>query len=598
MEALIARIRSELAPFPGRLDAVLRLLASCTVVIICSMTLQVPSLSLSLIMVFFTAQENTVLTRMSGMVLIVGSILSVLASILLLKVFIDAPMLRILGAALVAFCGMYFMRTHRLGAIGFLVALIVVYGQSMADIYEDPEVMTRALLWVGVATTYPIVVTMIIQRLFRPALPVKLLVEEYGRQLDEVEHQLDARIAGAAAPAFHSGRVGRGVLALQRQLAFAALGNKERTTARAAAVSRLHAAAAQMARLEPFEPSPEELRQMASIRAACAALRECLGHDTAFELADAAPEISGLPGTAEETATGAARVPLAHQAILREMARALRAAAEADVEADEAPAGRTRAAAGNSGQAAASSAAGNPLRIVYLKFAFKAVLAATVSYVIYTGLQWPGIHTAMQTCIILALPSLGATTHKGIARLLGCCLGSLAALAATVFVVPHLDSIVGLLAMSLPIIAVGAWIAVGSPRSNYIGVQMMFAFALAQLGSFGPVSDVTEIRDRLIGILLGLAISITVYTLLWPEREGQALKTSLSRLRKAVAACAHADHENIGAARLNAWALLNQCRELQARVALEPGWRDRNSRRIANVLAQAEEKLAMQQASH
>lgn len=225
----MARIRAELAPFPGRMDAVWRLLASCTVVIVCSMALQIPSLSLSLIMVFFTAQENTVLTRMSGIVLGIGSTLAVASSILLLKFFIDAPMLRILGAALVAFCGMYFMRTSKLGAIGFLTALIVVYGQSMADIYEDPEVMTRALLWVWVASTYPVVVTMIIQRLFRPALPVKLLVEEYGRQLDEVEHQLEARIAGAAAPAFHSGQVGRGVLALQRQLAFAALGNEERT---------------------------------------------------------------------------------------------------------------------------------------------------------------------------------------------------------------------------------------------------------------------------------------------------------------------------------------------------------------------------------
>jgi len=593
MEALLARIRNELAPFPGRMDAVWRLLASCTVVIICSMTLQIPSLSLSLIMVFFTAQENTVLTRMSGIVLIIGSILSVVASILLLKFFINAPMLRILGAALVAFCGMYFMRTSKLGAIGFLVALIVVYGQSMADIYEDPEVMTRALLWVGVATTYPIVVSMIIQRLFRPALPVKLLVEEYGRQLDEVEHQIDARIACVAAPAFHSGRVARGVLALQRQLAFAALGNKERTAARAAAVSRLHAAAAQLARLAPFEASPEERRQMIAIREACASLRECLGHDAAFNLTDAAPVPADLPGSEHGMR--------AHSSILREMVRALRSAADADADADAGAAsanGKPADAQGAQPAAAAANVAGNPLNFVYLQFAFKAVLAAMVTYVIYTGLQWPGIHTAMQTCIILALPSLGATTHKGITRLLGCFLGSLAALVATVFAVPHLDSIVGLLAMSLPVIAAGAWIAVGSPRSNYIGVQMMFAFALAQLGSFGPVTDVTEIRDRLVGILLGLAVSITVYTLLWPEREGQALKTALSRLRKAVAACARADHQSIGAARLQAWALLNQCRELQARVALEPGWRDRNSRRIANVLAQAEEKLAMQQARH
>ena len=401
---------------------------------------------------------------------------------------------------------------------------------------------------------------------------VKLLVQEYARQLDEVENQLAARIAGDKPPPLHNGQVGRGVLALQRQLAFASLGNTERTKARAAAVSRLHAAAGQLARQAPFALSQEERARMLSIRQACASLRECLGHDAPFVPMMTPPAVAG-----------------SHGAILREMERALRAAADAD---NTDGAGATSVAAG-------PAAAASPHRhLVYAQFAFKTVLAAMITYIIYTGLQWPGIGTAMQTCIILALPSLGATTHKGINRLLGCCLGSLAALVATVFVVPHLDSVVGLLAMSLPIIAVGAWIAVGSPRSNYIGVQMMFAFALAQLGGFGPVTDLTEIRDRLVGILLGLAVSVTVYTLVWPEREGQALKSALSRLRKAVAACAHADHHELGAARLHAWALLNQCRELHARVALEPGWRGRNSRRIANLLAQAEEKLAMQQARH
>ncbi|MTW09348.1 hypothetical protein GM658_01935 [Pseudoduganella eburnea] len=574
MESLIARIRTELAPFHGRMDAVWRLLASCTIVIVCSMTLQIPMLSLSLIMVFFTAQENTVLSRMSAIGLLAGSTLAVMASLILLMFTIDYPMLRILGAAVIAFCGMYFLRTSKLGAIGFLVALLVVNAQAMADNYADPDVLTRLQLWVWVATTYPVVVAMTIQRLFRPALPVNLLVSEYSRQLVEIEHQLEARITGGKPPTLHGAQVARGALALQRQLAFASLGHKERTAARAAAVSRLHAAAAQLARQAPFEASEDERLQMIAIRNACTTLRQCLGHETPFTFA----------ATTATAGTGGAR-----NAILREMERALRAATAADSD-EEQPAGTA-----NNGASGAVMPAAVP-RVLYAKFAFKAILAAMISYVIYTSLQWPGIGTATQTCIILALPSLGATTHKGLNRLLGCLLGSVAALVATVFVVPHLESIVGLLAMALPVIAVGAWIAAGSPRSNYIGVQMMFAFALAQLGSFGPVTDLTEIRDRLLGIMLGLSVSITVYTLLWPEREGQALKTALARLRKAVAACAHADHHSIGAARLQAWSLLNQCRELQARVAMEPGWRDRNARRISNLLAKAEESLVAQQA--
>jgi multidrug resistance protein MdtO len=220
-----------------------------------------------------------------------------------------------------------------------------------------------------------------------------------------------------------------------------------------------------------------------------------------------------------------------------------------------------------------------------------------IAYVFYTAVQWQGIHTAMLTCIIVALPGLGATTHKGINRLVGCALGSLVTLGATVFVVPHLETITGLLAMSLPIIAAGAWIAAGSARSNYIGLQFIFAFALAQLGRFGPVIDLTEIRDRLVGILVGLGISIVVFTVLWPEREGAALTAALARLLKSMAALAGASRAAAGAARLQAWTLLNQNRELQARVALEPTWPEPPEPAapvMTTILAQAQETLFAQ----
>jgi multidrug resistance protein MdtO len=207
----------------------------------------------------------------------------------------------------------------------------------------------------------------------------------------------------------------------------------------------------------------------------------------------------------------------------------------------------------------------------------------------------------MLTCLIVALPSLGAIAHKGINRLVGCALGSLVTLAATVFIVPHIDTITGLLAMALPIIAVGAWIAAGSERSNYIGLQFVFAFALAQLGRFGPVIDLTEIRDRLVGILIGLAIAIVVFTVLWPEREGAALTAALARLLKSMEALAGASSATSGAARLQAWTLLSQNRELQARVALEPTWPEPHGTatpQMTTILAQAQETLFVQDFLH
>jgi multidrug resistance protein MdtO len=570
-------VRNELAPFPGRAHAVERFLLSSALVIVCSMALQVPFLSLSLIAVFFTAQENTVLTRLTGIVLIIGVTLAVLAAILHLKLTIDHPMLRVLGAFVFVFCGMYFLRISKLGAIGFLLALVVVYAQSLVDSYDNAEVLTRGLLWVWVAATYPIVVTIAVNLLFLPARPVDLLIAEYRRQLDDVTRQLDARLAGGPVPPLDIVRVERGVLVLHRNLTFATMGDaayardKARHLMLVAAVDRLHSAAAHLAQLPARQLSVDERAQLVKLRAACVSLKESLGKGAPF----------GGPAPAPDDV----RPIGAFGSILREMAHALQAAANAHAPAP------TAAPAAHEGPLA-PDAFSNP---AYARFAFKTVLATMITYVFYTGVQWPGIHTAMLTCTIVALPSLGAVTHKGINRAVGCGLGSLATLAATVFVVPHIETITGLLAMSLPIIAVGAWIAAGSARSNYVGIQFMFAFALAQLGSFGPVIDLTEIRDRMVGILIGLAVMIVVFTVLWPEREGAALTAMLARLLKCMetAGGSAATEE----ARLQAWSLLSQNRELQARVALEPTWpapRDTVTPEMMTILAQAQETLFAQ----
>ena len=56
----------ELAPFPGRSQTTWRYVVACATVILIAQTLQVHFLAISLIVVFFTLQENTVLTRLSG----------------------------------------------------------------------------------------------------------------------------------------------------------------------------------------------------------------------------------------------------------------------------------------------------------------------------------------------------------------------------------------------------------------------------------------------------------------------------------------------------------------------------------------------------
>src|SRR5580658_3186599 len=82
----LAWLRRELAPFPGREATVLRIVATVVLVVIISMTLQVPEAALSAYMVFFVTKENRVLTALTGILMIVGVTLAIAASLLLYRV--------------------------------------------------------------------------------------------------------------------------------------------------------------------------------------------------------------------------------------------------------------------------------------------------------------------------------------------------------------------------------------------------------------------------------------------------------------------------------------------------------------------------------
>jgi multidrug resistance protein MdtO len=109
---------------------------------------------------------------------------------------------------------------------------------------------------------------------------------------------------------------------------------------------------------------------------------------------------------------------------------------------------------------------------VYLHFALKTLLATLLCYVFYTAADWQGIHTIMLSCVIVAQPGLGATLQKTWLRIGGALLATLIALLLIVFVQPWTDSLSGLLAMTLPVFALAAWIAAGSERIAYAGIQI------------------------------------------------------------------------------------------------------------------------------
>ena len=588
-----AFLENELAPYPGRLNVMLRCLLTSAIVIVASMALEVPSLALSLLVVFYVTQSNVVVTRLVGLMFIIGSTLGIGLSILLLKFTFDYPLLRIVVASLLFFGSVYLIRILKIGVVFFIVAIVVIYAQTFVDRTDQADILIRAVLWIWVAVNYPIALTLVVNTLLLPAEPQLQFKAEIHRQLTAVEARLTHLIDGGSGFApITLIQVQQRALTLQKLLQFATMRDSRYREHQAiqlaciATVSRLYRAASEL---------PDSLP--GALAAQLAMLRELRVNGRALDES----VIADQPYRYITTATPEEREAADTLAPAGELQRALHAFA--DLSASGTATGKPPAKE----PMVAPDAWTNP---AYMRFSLKTLLAVLVCYVFYNAVDWQGIHTIMLTCVIVALPSLGASTQRALLRLCGAVIGSALALFMVVFVIPRLDDIVGLLLMTLPVVALAAWISAGSERIGYAGIQLMFTFSLALLEEFGPTTNLTEIRDRMVGILLGVGVATFVQMAFWREGEGDVLRRKLSSMLRAVAALLHAPL--VGEAtpqqlpyaqqQLQAWAVLADCEATLTRVALEPGWQEGEQAQLTlraqTVLAQGREIMLSGNALH
>jgi uncharacterized membrane protein YccC len=115
-------------------------------------------------------------------------------------------------------------------------------------------------------------------------------------------------------------------------------------------------------------------------------------------------------------------------------------------------------------------------------------------------------------------------------RLTGACVGGLMGLGAIIFLVPKMDSIVGLSLLVAAGTACCAWVAAGSVRSSYAGFQMALAFYIMLLPGFDTSIDLTAIRDRFVGILVGITAMWIFFDQLWPVSSRRQLVEKLIAL--------------------------------------------------------------------
>jgi multidrug resistance protein MdtO len=550
---------AELAPTPDRLNATVRIVVATTIVLVTSMTLEVPSVAMSLLVVLLLTKQSSVLTAIAGILGIVMVTLAIALTILLLRFTIDYPLLRLATMALALFAGMYASRVFALGPAGFLIALVVLLSEADVDLAPGQgEEILRAVLWVWVAVVYPAAVTIAVNLLLLPADPAPILGREVAARLRVVARVLrarptsdEARTAAAALAAFAT----TGPAPLLKLLRFAEIREsalqslRAERTAKILLLERLVELAALLPDLA-IEPSPDQRARLERVAAACESFAASVIADVRLA---PLPPFPNLP----EDAASSALTP-----VLAELERLVYELPLADRPAVDQPASGRRLFV--------PDAFTNPR---YTRFALKVTLAAMFCYIAYTAVDWNGISTSMNTCAVVALGSAVASIHKATLRIVGCALGGAAALASIVFLIPHMTTIVPLALLVAAVTVPAAWIALGSERTAYMGVQIAFAFYLAALHGYAPSTDVNEFRDRIVGVVLGVIVMAVVFSYVWPERAGTGMARSLAEALRRMAQIGigrGAVSPGARALRAAAWHALDEASRMSDLYAFEP----------------------------
>ena len=512
-----------LEPFPGRLGYASRLAVICALTALVTAIFQTPDPALTIYIVFFLNRVDRTTSLIVNLALTV--VITVLIGLVFLvaRAVLDDAMWRVASMAAISFILLFLVSASKLRPLGSIFALIIAYAMDLLGSAQLGEEATRALLYAWLFVGIPAGVSFVVNLLTAPA-PRRLAERAIARRLElcaavlQGPHEKERREFREC--------LGEGVGEILHWLKLAGV---EKTAAPRDIAALTQAAAScvvLLGAIDLMDRHPEArlaadaeqslarlLLEMADILKAGSYPLDVDWTPAPPEAADASPVGVLLPG----------RI----QAALRHFAEPATQEAAKPAEAK----------AEKSGGFLAADAFTNP---DHLHYALKTTAAAMFCYALYSLLAWPGIHTCLITCYIVSLSTAAETVEKLSLRILGCVIGAAAGLATMIFLIPHLTTVGGLMAVVFLGTLASAWVAAGSPRIAYAGFQIAFAFLLCVVQGAAPAFDMVTARDRVIGILVGIAVVYLLSTRLWPvsvaRRVDPALASVIRRLQAILAA--------------------------------------------------------------
>ena len=516
-----------LKPFPGRGRITLRLAVACTLIVLVTYTFRTPFQDLMPFFVLFITKEEKVTTAVTAMLVLLAATLAIAIAILIYKATGDRAEFRVPAIALEIFIGMYLFRVLSIGAVGWILGFVVAVTQSLVYLFPNPEETVHQFLWFWVAIAFSVAVAWLANLLLFPISPTLLL----QRELVTGWHAVSAATEHLATSQTSAGAqllrplVKRGPIRFLKLLKLSLIESHD-LRGKQVELRRMILSLDKIARLifSYAKAQPKLSGQIAIATRETAVLDGLKEQARRFQQEFEAGFVPSRTATRPAMETAGNIAPR-----LLEAENTFQDLADRDTESEN---HSQKAGARHKPSLLVADAFSNPRHV---QFAIKVTLAGMLGYLFYTASDYYGIHTVFYTPLIIALASTGATIHKGFLRIVGCIIGGVLGLICSIWVIPRFETLETFLFVVFCVHGLAAWIAAGNDRISYMGLQVALAFDLGFLQGYGPPDNIDPLRDRFIGIVIGICIVTTVFALVWPESADLSARERLAACLRTIA---------------------------------------------------------------
>jgi multidrug resistance protein MdtO len=518
---LTSILQQELAPYPGRMSGSLRdTLAAVLAVILC-MTLQVPGVSLALALMFLLQRDHPGVTLRTGLMIVLGPVTAAGASILWVQFTDGTETARFLGFMIGIFIAAFCTNATRFPLFWSIFGFYGALDMAAWDTHRTPDAIVASILYNLASLTIVVCCTIAVEYAFSMRQPVQKLqreMQERLRSLATFFHALADTDPGTRC---------QGILESHKQLT-------QYANAGDVYLNELY---------DRIRNSNPQLAQVPlGIHYRIGLLTRILDKASMFGYSTLSPKradhraeyraiaqlcdqmLVSAPPSSTEAFTTATPLPL-REIVLELHQYANIPPTVQDHNLQVSPERQLSGSFKLFHPGALNSAE-------IFQHALKLTLAATLCYILFNAVAWPGIATCMVTVLFTGLTSTGAMKQKQLYRIVGAAIGGILGIVVVSLFFPNMDSITALTMVVAPVAFLSGWV-LRSPRISYVGVQIGFAFFLTALPGFTATTELAPARDRVIGIALGILTMWFIFDQLWPTRTSDALRSILSRIEEA-----------------------------------------------------------------